>query len=72
MGTNFKKGRKKTNDLHKGKKLPSDVTLFSKLNIESEQANAVNTTENYHNTLTFLCFRQKLFKKMFPLTLDLV
>ena len=38
----FKKGRKrKTNVLDKIKKLPF-VTLFPKLNVESEQINAVN------------------------------
>ena len=42
----FKKDRKrKTNVLHKNKKLPS-VNLFSKLNIESEHINTVNRTKN--------------------------
>ena len=53
---------KKTNILHKNKKLPS-VTLFSKLNVESEHINAVNRTKS-HSTLIFLCFRQYLDKKV--------
>ena len=41
----FKKVRKrKTNFLRKNKKLPS-VTLFSKLNIESEHIHTVNRTK---------------------------
>ena len=60
----FKEGRKrKSNVLQKNKKLPS-VTLFSRLNIESEHINAVNRTKNYHSTLIFLCFRQYLDKKV--------
>ena len=41
----FKKGRKReTNVLYRNKKLPS-ITLFSKLNIESEHNNAVKVSE---------------------------
>ena len=60
----FKKGRKrKSNFLHEIEKLPS-LTLFSKLNIESELINAVNRTKNYHITLVFPCFRQYFNKKV--------
>ena len=38
------------------------VTLFGKLNIESEHINAVNRTKNYHSTLIFLCFRPYFIK----------
>ena len=52
----FKKARtRKTNVLHKNKKLPS-LTLFSQFNIELEHINAVNRTKNNHSTLIFLCF----------------
>ena len=50
----FKKRRKRiTNVLRKNKKLPS-VTLFSKMNIESEHMNAISRTKNCHGTLIFL------------------
>ena len=39
------------------------LTLFSKLNIESEHINEVNKTKNYHSILIFLCFHQSLDKK---------
>ena len=56
----FKKGRKrKTNVFYKNKKL-SFVTLFSKINIESEHIITVNRTKNYLNALIFLCFCQYL------------
>ena len=41
--------------MHKNKKLPS-VTLFRKLNIESEHLNAVHRTKNYHSTLVSVVF----------------
>ena len=49
--------------MRKNKKLPS-VTLFSKLNIESEHINTLNTTKNYQSTLICLCFHQWLDKKV--------
>ena len=56
----IKKGRKrKSNVLHK-RKLTS-VTLFSKLNFESEHINVVKITKNYHSIINFLC--QYLEKK---------
>ena len=52
----FKKGRKRiTNILHKNEEL-SSVTLFSKLNIESNHTNVVKRTKNYQSTIIFLCF----------------
>ena len=59
--TKFETGRKrKTNALHKNKKLPS-VTYSSKLNIEPEHINTVNRTKNYHST-QFLSFCQYIGK----------
>ena len=73
LAPKFKKGRtRKTNVLHKNEQLPS-ITLFSKLNLESEHINAVNRTKIYHSTLIFLCFRQYLDKKsrnMFSLVVN--
>ena len=70
----FKKARtRKTNVLHKNKKLPS-LTLFSKFNIELEHINAVNRTKNNHSTLIFLCFLscpQSKKKKKMPLDANL-
>ena len=52
----FMEGRKrKTKVLQRNRKL-SPVNLFSKLNIESENINAVNKT-TYHSTLILLYFR---------------
>ena len=63
-GSKFKKGRKrKTNVLHKNKKLPS-ASLVSKLKIELEHINTVKRKQNDNSTLIFLCFCQFLDKKV--------
>ena len=60
----FKKVRKKkTNFLYDNKKLPS-VTLFSKLNIESEDIITVNRTKKLSEYLICLYFHQCLDKKV--------
>ena len=59
----FKKGRGGKSDvLHENKKLQS-ITLFSKLNIESEHLNTVKRMKNIL-LLIFLCFCQFLDKKV--------
>ena len=63
-GSKFKKGRKrKTNVLHKNKKLPS-ASLVRKLKIELEHINTVKRKQNDNSTLIFLCFCQFLDKKV--------
>ena len=60
----MKKDRsRQTNILHENRKL-SSVTLFIKLNTESEHINAVNRIKNYHSTLILLCFCQYLTEKV--------